>query len=230
MDFTFDLATNQLLPTNSVEEIALKWRSREPVRIHFHRDGTDELLPSGFGLALYIARAGTLLATCDEFTAPGAATGNYTGTIILNTTPLTTAFETATVLSIAASIECHWWASGEASSPAISDNVVLSQIIRPSVAPEPASVEVLDGGEEWLEARAPLWKPAITALTGGTATCLDGLTTDGKADLLVVLRISSVLQEWALTAGTNAEDADNDIVRPDDYNASTNAQVWKRLR
>lgn len=230
MDFTFDLATNTLTPTNDVEEIALKWRSREPVRIHFHRDGTDELLPTGYGLALYIARNGTLLATCDSFTTPGAATGNYTGTIILHTAALTTAFTTATVLSIAASVEVHWWASGEASSPAISDNVVLSQIARPAVEPEPASVEVLDGGEEWLEARAPLWKPAITGLTGGGATKLDGLVTDGKADLFVVLRISSEIQDWILTAGTTAEDADNGIVRPDDYAATTNEQVWKRLR
>lgn len=230
MDFTFDLATNQLIPTNGVEEIALKWRSREPIRIHFHRDGTDELLPTGYGLALYIARSGTLLATCDDFTTPGAATGNYTGTIILHTDNLTDAFETATVLSIAASVEAHWWATGEASSPAISDNVVLAQIARPAVEPEPSAVEVLDGGEEWLEARTPLWKPAITALTGGTASCLDGLTTDGKADLFVILRISSELQDWVLTAGSTAEDADNGIVRPDDYNASTNAQVWKRLR
>lgn len=230
MDFIFDLATNQLLPTNGVEEIALKWRSREPIRIHFHRDGTDELLPSGYGLALYIARAGTLLASCVDFTTPGAATGNYTGTVILHTDNLTDAFETATVLSIAASVEVHWWATGEASSPAISDNVVLSQIARPAVEPEPASVEVLDGGEEWLEQRAPLWKPAIIGLTGGGATKLDGLTTSGKADLFVILRISSELQDWILTAGTTAEDADNGIVRPDDYAATTNEQVWKRLR
>lgn len=230
MDFTFDLATNQLLPTNGVDEIALKWRSREPVRIHFHRDGTDELLPSGFGLAIYLERATALLATCDEFTAPAASTGYYTGTLILNTTPLTAAFTTATVLSIAASVEVHWWATGEASSPAISDSVVGAQIIRPSVTPEPASVEVIDGGAEYLEQRVPLWKPAITALTGGTATCLDGLTTDGKADLFVILRLSSELQDWILTTGTTAEDADNGIVRPDDYATTTNEQVWKRLR
>ena len=230
MDFTFDLATNQLLPTNGVEEIALKWRSREPVRIHFHRDGTDELLPSGFGLALYLSRAGTLLATCDGFTAPGAATGYYTSTVILHTTPLTTAFTTATVLAIAATIEAHWWASGQASSPAISDTVVGAQIIRPAVAPEPASIEVIDGGSEYLEQNVAVWKPLITALTGGTSVCLDGLTTSGKSNLFVILKISSEIQDWILTTGTTAEDADNGIVRPDDYAATTNEQVWKRLR
>lgn len=230
MDFTFDLATNQLTPTNGVEEIALKWRSREPVRIHFHRDGTDELLPSGFGLALYLSRAGTLLATCDGFTAPGAATGYYTSTVILHTTPLTTAFTTATVLAVAATIEAHWWASGQASSPAISDTVVGAQIIRPAVAPEPASVDVIDGGAEYLEQNVAVWKPLITALTGGTSTCLDGITTSGKSNLFVILKISSEIQDWILTTGTTAEDADNGIVRPDDYAATTNEQVWKRLR
>ena len=230
MDFTFDLATNQLVPTNGVDEIALKWRSREPVRIHFHRDGTDELLPSGFGLALYLERAGTLLATCTSFTAPAAATGYYTGSLILNTTPLTTAFATATVLAIAASVEAHWWATGEASSPAISDNVVGAQIIRPSVTPEPASVEIIAGASEYLEQNVAVWKPSITALTGGTATCLDYITTDGKTDLFVILKISSEIQDWILTTGTTAEDAENGVVRPDDYDASTNAQVWKRLR
>jgi len=230
VDFTFDLATNQLLPTNGVDEISLKWRSREPVRIHFHRDGTDELLPTGFGLAIYLERAGTTLATCTSFTAPGAATGYYTGTLILNTTPLTTAFTTATVLSIAASVEVHWWASGEASSPAISDTVVGAQIMRPSVAPESAAVEIIAGASEYLEQNAAVWKPLITALTGGTVTCLDYIATVGKSNLFVILKISSEIQDWILTTGTTAEDADNGIVRPDDYNASTNAQVWKRHR
>lgn len=153
MDFTFDLATNQLLPTNGVDEIALKWRSREPVRIHFHRDGTDELLPSGYGLALYVARAGTLLAQCTSFSTPATSAGWYQGTLILHTAPLTTAFTTATVLSIAASVEMHWWATGEASSPAISDNPILAQIHRPSVAPEVGSETALTGGTEWFVAQ-----------------------------------------------------------------------------
>jgi len=153
VDFTFDLATNELLTTADVDEIALKWRSREPVRIHFHRDGVDELLPSGYGLALYIARAGTLLAECVSFSTPSTSAGDYSGTIILHTTPLTTAFTTATVLSIAASVECHWWATGQAATPAISDNSVLAHIKRPAVEPEPASVEALTGATEWFIAQ-----------------------------------------------------------------------------
>lgn len=161
MDFTFDLATNQLIPTNGVDEITLKWRSREPVRIHFHRDGTDELLPSGYGLALYLKRSTTMLATCTSFTAPAAATGYYTGTLILNTDPLTTAFTTATVLSIAAKVEAHWWASGESASPSISDSVVSAQIVRPVVAPEPSSVETVTLGYEGTDIKS-------TGETGGS--------------------------------------------------------------
>jgi hypothetical protein len=230
MDFDFDLATNTLTPSDGATEISLKWRSREPVRIRFLRADTAELLPVGHGLALYLAKDGDVLAECVSLSIPGAATGWYEGTLILHTTPLTEAFDEETITSITAEIELHWWASGQASTPAISDNIVPAQISRPRVEPEPAAVEVLSGGEEWLEARAPRWIPAITGLTGGGATKLDGLVTDGKSDLLVILHISSELQDWLLVAGTDAEDAANGLVRPDDYAASTNEQVWKRKR
>ena len=77
---------------------------------------------------------------------------------------------------------------------------------------------------------APLYYKAITALTGGGTTALDGISTVGKSAVLVELYVADELQTWRLFEGTTAEDAANGIVRPDDYNASTNAQVWKRLR
>ena len=209
MDFTFDLATNQLIPTNGVDEITLKWRSREPVRIHFHRDGTDELLPSGFGLALYLKRSTTMLATCTSFTAPGTAAGYYTGTLILNTDPLTTAFTTATVLSIAAKVEAHWWASGESASPSISDSVVSAQIVRPVVAPEPSSVETVTLGYEGTDIKS-------TGETGGAkylredgdGTC-SWQSPSGSGDALVANNLDQFAsvtqtagQTLAITAST----------------------------
>lgn len=209
MDFTFDLATNQLIPTNGVDEITLKWRSREPVRIHFHRDGTDELLPSGFGLALYLKRSTTMLATCTSFTAPGTAAGYYTGTLILNTDPLTTAFTTATVLSIAAKVEAHWWASGESASPSISDSVVSAQIVRPVVAPEPSSVETVALGYEGTDIKS-------TGETGGAkylredgdGTC-SWQSPSGSGDALVANNLDQFAsvtqtagQTLAITAST----------------------------
>ncbi|MCG3206309.1 MAG: hypothetical protein KCHDKBKB_03043 [Elusimicrobia bacterium] len=76
---------------------------------------------------------------------------------------------------------------------------------------------------------APLYYKAITALTGGGATALDGIPTVGKSLILVVLYVADELQWWRLFAGTTAEDSANGIVRPDDYNATTNAQIWKRV-
>jgi len=228
MDLIFDLATNQL--TADAAEICLKWRSREPVRIHFQRAGTDELLPTGYGLAFYLAKGGTLLAEVTSWTTPGAASGNYTGSLVLHTAALTTEFTEETVVQITGEIEVHWWASGEASTPAISDCDLLAKIARPAIEPEPASEEALTGAEEWLEARAARWYPGITGLTGGGATKLDGIVTDGKSSLLTTIYVSSELQDWLLLSGTDAEDSAAGIVRPDDYAASTNEQVWKRIR
>ena len=75
-----------------------------------------------------------------------------------------------------------------------------------------------------------LYGKAITALTGGGATALDGISTVGKSALLIEIYVADELQTWRLFTGTTAEDAASGIVRPDDYNASTNAQIWKRLR
>jgi hypothetical protein len=76
---------------------------------------------------------------------------------------------------------------------------------------------------------APLYFKDITDLTGGGTTALDGIPTVGKTAILVILYVADELQHWRLFSGTTAEDAASGIVRPDDFNASTNAQVWKRL-
>lgn len=229
MDFTFDLATNTLAP-DGAEEISLKWRSREPVRIQFTRADVAELLAVGYGLGFYVVREGELLAEVTEWTTPVTTAGWYEGTLILHTAALTSAFEDEDVTKLAALIELHKWASGQASTPAISDNDVLAHIARPAIEPEPASEEALTGGEEWLEARVPRWYPAITGLTGGGSTKLDGLITDGKSSLLTTIYVASELQDWLLISGTDAEDSAAGIVRPDDYAASTNEQVWIRVR
>lgn len=229
MDFLFDLATNTLTPLADAET-SLKWRSREPVRIRVQRAGTDELLPSGYGLALYLVNDGDLLAQVTSWDTPATAAGYYTGSLILHTAALTAAFDDEAVKNIGAEIELHTWASGQTATPAISDNALLAQIRRPAVEPEPAAENTLTGGDEWLEARAPRWYPAITGLTGGGSTKLDGLITAGKSSLLTTLYVSGELQDWLLLAGTDAENAAAGIVRPDDYHASTNAQVWKRVR
>lgn len=69
----------------------------------------------------------------------------------------------------------------------------------------------------------------ITGLTGGTAGKLDAeVTADVAAGLWVKFLIGAEPQEWQLIAGTDAEDADGGIVRPDDYDPDTNAKIWIR--
>lgn len=78
---------------------------------------------------------------------------------------------------------------------------------------------------------------AITGLAGGGSTKLDGYTTTdvsvGFTAFLPALLISAVAvpKMMQLVTGTDAENIDPTagllIVRPDDFNASTNAKVWK---
>lgn len=70
----------------------------------------------------------------------------------------------------------------------------------------------------------------ITGLTGGTSVTLDGQPTANGAQptySLVALTFGSplVTSLWQLVPGTDPETST--VIRPDDYNASTNPQVWK---
>ena len=99
--------------------------------------------------------------------------------------------------------------------------LILSDVVRPG-----------DGAVAITSQPSPsarLYYKDITALTGGGVTALDGISTIGKTLLLVDLYVADEMQTWRLFAGTTAEDSASGIVRPDDYNASTNAQIWKRV-
>lgn len=69
---------------------------------------------------------------------------------------------------------------------------------------------------------------SITGYTGGGATKLDGLATVGLSvnRVLAFIEATDGLRLYALVAGTDAESSPA-VIRPDDYNASTNAKVWK---
>jgi hypothetical protein len=70
----------------------------------------------------------------------------------------------------------------------------------------------------------------VTALDGG-GTALDGIPTGTTAnptvptDALVAIELGGDIFFYELVAGTNAESLP-DVVRPDDYAASTNERVW----
>lgn len=71
----------------------------------------------------------------------------------------------------------------------------------------------------------------ITGYTGGTATDLDSLVTTNRAVpcLLAFDHASYGGKVFKLRTGTDAE-ASPSIIRPDDYNASTNAKVWQAFQ
>jgi hypothetical protein len=90
--------------------------------------------------------------------------------------------------------------------------------------------------QAWLGPADDWWRAQCgCGLHLGARRDLDAIVTIG-IDLatyptlyMVKTGTSGALQAWQLMAGTDAEDAPGGIVRPDDYNASTNAKVWKLL-
>jgi len=63
-------------------------------------------------------------------------------------------------------------------------------------------------------------------LTGGGALRLDGIDTlSWPVGRKISCRIAGVDYSYQLTAGTDAESSP-EVIRPDDYNGSTNAKVW----
>jgi len=71
----------------------------------------------------------------------------------------------------------------------------------------------------------------VTGYTGGGSTNLDGVATinRGVPQLLAFDHASFGGKVYKLRAGTDAE-ASPSIIRPDDYNASTNAKVWEAFQ
>jgi hypothetical protein len=87
-----------------------------------------------------------------------------------------------------------------------------------------------DPDEYLLKASGIEWYPTITSLTGGTASDLDSLITTTQAvgksiEILDTDATPDTVRRYILTAGTTAESAP-DVIRPDDYAATTNEKVW----
>ena len=75
----------------------------------------------------------------------------------------------------------------------------------------------------------------ITGTLGGTSSDLDAIdTTVIPVNSLfkfpnMVYGADAIAREYMLVAGTDAEDAPNGIVRPDDYTPGNNEKVWKAV-
>lgn len=99
---------------------------------------------------------------------------------------------------------------------------------------DPAPDATADSSLAWLSLHTIRYYPAITGLTGGGSTKLDGIPTTTLAARTLVHLMREVegyqrLETWRLAASTDAEDEAGLVIRPDDYHASTNAKVWFQL-
>ena len=75
-----------------------------------------------------------------------------------------------------------------------------------------------------------VWHPARIGLTGGGATKLDGIATTALAVNYAVALLDEsatpdTLRIYRLQSGTTAESSP-DVVRPDDFHATTNPKIW----
>jgi hypothetical protein len=217
----------------------------EPLTISSVDDTTGTISPwvtdAGATLAVGLGdtdpNQGFTYASTTSFSI-GATT--RTGTLALNTTALASAL--AGGISARALLGRGRPGGGHASqftlhirktASGVTDTVgLLSVRVRPGVISQTTQAEVITPS---LAAGAVIPLPSITSLTGGGTTALDGLTTGASAtpSLLtgttVILSYGRVGQTWQLIVGTDAESPSAGVVRPDDYNASTNARIWVQL-
>jgi len=148
-----------------------------------------------------------------------------TGTLYLNTAAMQLLIGSAR--SIAAKFEVEGLQSGFTAPDKFCqlDVTLLTTILDPSsMFPIPATAYYDSASSD---ARYVQWRPDITSLTGSGATSLNGLVTVG-GDWLNQMVIVSNGGAWALVSGTDTEDGVS-VIRPLDYNASTNAYVWKKI-
>jgi hypothetical protein len=238
MRLTVDLDTLHLITSATdrkrVTLLEFKRGDVTPLEVQFVRSGVAEALPDGSVLAFGSKETkkydGDFAVFFDEFAEPTATPDFiYAGTPSFNT-------ETLDDLLVVdgddsndkASVDLMGelsWAIADADPVSIRTFTVRvhNDVIRgdegtPIATPSPV---------DWLAAHGIVYDPAIVGLTGGGATKLDGIVTVGASvGRLQAVMISTELQVFILTAGTTAEDAEL-VIRPDDYNAGTNAKVWR---
>lgn len=202
---------------------------------------TSENLPVAATMTLGIKAEGDysdgdLLASVSTWTHDSAAK-TYTAELDLNTTQINTllARDDANSGNDVAAIEnaqlelTFTESSGGKPRSSINDvsvtikhDILLGGEGTPSNAGDPDEYLLKSDGIEFI--------PEVTSQIGGTSADLDNIITTtrtvGEVVAFVDADTSDQLRFYQLTSGTDAESAP-DVIRPDDYAASTNEKVWK---
>jgi len=210
--------------------------SGEPLNLYFSPDGTNYEAWStsadttlAVGLGWQDPNTGFNLASTTSFAISGTA---RVGTLALNTQALREALVNAQQQHQPLWFTLH---VRKTSAAGVTETIALLPVqVRPGVlTAAPADNDGISyTSEAAFLAGAVHPRTAITSLTGGGATALDGIVTAAlvlPTGYTVLLSYGRVGQTWQLVAGTDAEDVPNGIVRPDDYDATSNARVWVQL-
>ncbi len=205
---------------------------------------TPENLPGGTAITIGLKEDGdygdgALLAGTSTFTL-NAETYTYTFTLPLNTTAINTALNRLDEddENETPSLDCQfevtyqiggsggWESSILPVSFLIYNDIIGGDEGTPTNADDPDEYLLKASGYEWL--------PTVTSKTGGTSIDLDAIpTVDRPVGGVVAFKDEDAalnqVRLYRLETGTDAEDSP-DYIRPDDFNASTNAKVWVFLR
>jgi hypothetical protein len=201
---------------------------------------TSTGLPGGTVIQLAIKASGEfsdgpVLASTSTFSYD-AGTKTYSGALNLNTEQINTELERGNdddeddIASVLCGLEVTYQ-SGGSGAWASSVLPVQYQINHDLIYGDEATPTNAEDPDEYLLKAAGIeYFPTVTSKIGGTSADLDAVPTvlidAGKMIAFSDLDgAEPVLRVYKLTAGTEAE-ASPVVIRPDDYNASTNAKYW----
>lgn len=230
MDIYFDLESKALWfgALGSATPQKVKIRQWEDLRVKFTRGGIAELLEVSATISIRLKltkESATTLTSTSTFTRPSTSADPYTGTLSLNTTQITTSlFDVAGAADeVEVLVEMEWAPAATPTQVRKSDDATLTLVRSVATGSESSATDAT-------ASTALRTLPDITALTGGTSTCLDSIVTlNVTVGQFVMLQISDILSIWQLRSGTTAENASGGIVRPDDYATTTNEKIWFQL-
>jgi hypothetical protein len=219
-----DLDSNFLLEAplgRRLRRLDLEYLLLNPMQLQLVSRGTAFLRDPGVTISIVVKASGVFegqpLTTVD-FARPADATGYYTANV-----PASSA---AIIAALAGNIAAIYGATGQ---------IVISAPGLPPDASKPFEVQInnscprsSDGAISPTDAMQTEYFPAITALTGGTATCLDGIATVTIPLLFVAqLVINSSASSYQLQSGA-ANTGAGDIA-PADFDADTNNKKWVKV-
>jgi hypothetical protein len=191
------------------------------VRLRFLDSTWTRIDPEPTGMALTVKAAGNFTqdppyALADTWAKVGTTTAEieYVTVFATLTSTVNAALTTAATATLSTIVDLRYAVDGvETISP-----VTAGELLRPvydsgATPPAPTATTQI--------------RTDITQRTGGTANALDSIATVplGLGSIIGFVGTAG-LEWWQLNAGTQA--TSNSYTRPVDYNASTNARVWKR--